>query len=119
MKLDTIIAERDNKTVYRDGDLCYKVFGSGFSKGDILNEALNYARAEETGLNVPKIKGVAEVDGRWAMITEYIDGVTLESLISESPSGLDEYLDMFVDLQALNSFLSLEISFTQKSAKAV
>ena len=33
MKLDTIIAERDNKTVYRDGDLCYKVFGSGFSKG--------------------------------------------------------------------------------------
>lgn len=99
MKLDTIIAERDNKTVYRDGDLCYKVFGSGFSKGDILNEALNYARAEETGLNVPKIKGVAEVDGRWAMITEYIDGVTLESLISESPSGLDEYLDMFVDLQ--------------------
>lgn len=49
MNLDRIIAVRNNKTVYRDGDLCLKVFNEGFSKADILNEALNQARVEETG----------------------------------------------------------------------
>ena len=48
MKLDRIIAVRNNKTVYHDGDLCVKVFGEGFSKADILSEALNLARIEET-----------------------------------------------------------------------
>ena len=56
MNPDKIIAVRKNKTVYRDGNLCLKVFGSDFSKGDILNEALNHARVEETGLNIPEIK---------------------------------------------------------------
>ncbi|MCI5575010.1 MAG: aminoglycoside phosphotransferase, partial [Clostridiales bacterium] len=41
MKLDRIIAVRNNKTVYRDGDLCMKVFDESYSKADVLNEALN------------------------------------------------------------------------------
>ncbi len=56
MKLDTIIAERKHKTIYRDGDLVAKVFDESFPKSDILNEALNQARVEETGLNIPKIE---------------------------------------------------------------
>ena len=55
MKLDTIIAERKHKTIYRDGDLVAKVFDESFPKSDILNEALNQARVEETGLNPDKI----------------------------------------------------------------
>ena len=43
MKLDRIIAVRNNKTVYRDGELCMKVFDATYSKADVLNEALNYA----------------------------------------------------------------------------
>ena len=50
MKLDTVIAKRPNKTIYRDGDTCIKVFGTDFSKIDVLNEALNQARIEETEL---------------------------------------------------------------------
>ena len=48
MNLDRIIAVRNNKTVYRDGDRCLKVFNEGYSKADVLNEALNQARIEET-----------------------------------------------------------------------
>ena len=44
MKLDRIIAVRNNKTIYRDGDKCIKVFNEDYSKSDILNEALNQAR---------------------------------------------------------------------------
>ena len=53
MKLEKVIAVRTNKTVYRDGNLAVKVFDSDYSKADVLNEALNQARVEETSLNVP------------------------------------------------------------------
>ena len=55
MKLDRVIAVRNCKTVYRNGDKCIKVFNRDFSKADILNEALNQARIEETGLLIPRL----------------------------------------------------------------
>ena len=65
MKLDRVIAVRNNKTIYRDGDRCIKVFNAEYSKADVLNEALNQARIEETGLNIPKLLSVEMVDGKW------------------------------------------------------
>ena len=47
MNLERVIAVRNNKTVYRDGDKAIKVFKANFTKSDILNEALNQARVEE------------------------------------------------------------------------
>ncbi len=99
MNLDRIIAVRTNKTVYRDGDNCVKVFDDDFSKVDVLNEALNQARVEETGLNVPKIIEVTKIDGKWAIVSEYIQGKTLARLMEENPDKKDEYLEKFVDLQ--------------------
>ena len=99
MKLDKVIAVRTSKTVYRDGDLAIKLFNSDFSKADILNEALNQARVEETALNIPKVVEVAKFDGKWAIVSEYIEGETLAELMAKNPSKYDEYLDMFVDLQ--------------------
>ena len=99
MNLDRVIAVRNDKTVYRDGDKCIKVFNADFSKADILNEALNQARIEETGLNIPKILGVTMVDGKWAIITEYISGKTLAQLMEENPEKQEEYLNLFVDIQ--------------------
>ena len=49
-----VLAERPSKVVYRDGDTVVKMFDDGYSKADILNESLNQARVEETGLNIPK-----------------------------------------------------------------
>ena len=99
MKLDRIIAVRTGKTVYRDGDRVIKVFDADYSKADILNEALNQARIEETGLNIPKVLEVTMIDGKWAIITEFIEGSTLAKLMQENPDKYDEYLNLFVDLQ--------------------
>lgn len=99
MNLDRIIAVRNNKTVYRDGERAIKVFDKDYAKSDVLNEALNQARVEETGLNVPKIIGVTKMDDKWAIISEYIKGKTLARLIEENPDKFDEYLNLFVDLQ--------------------
>lgn len=99
MTLDRVIAVRTAKTVYRDGDLCIKVFNEEFSKADVLNEALNQARIEETGLNIPKIHEVTKIDGKWAIVSDFIKGKTLQQLMDEEPGKKDEYLNLFVDLQ--------------------
>ena len=99
MKLEKIIAVRTDKTVYRDGDLAVKVFGARYNKADILNEALNQARVEEIGLNVPRVEEVCKIDGKWAIVTDYIEGKTLQRLMDENPDKFDEYLEQFVDLQ--------------------
>lgn len=94
-----MIAVSNNKTVYRDGELCMKVFNEGYSKADILNEALNQARVEETGLHIPKIQEVTVIDGKWTIVSDYIKGKTLAQLMEENPERKDEYLNLFVDLQ--------------------
>ena len=99
MKLEQVIAERKDKTIYRDEDKVIKVFGDSFSKSDILNEALNQARVEETGLAIPKLLEVTKVDGKWAIVSEFIEGKTLENLMKENPDKMDDYLNLFVDIQ--------------------
>lgn len=99
MNTDKVIAVRNTKTVYRDGDKVIKVFDEHYSKADILNEALNQARVEETGLNIPKLEEVTKVNGRWAIVMDYIKGKTLAQLMAENPDKIDEYLNLFVDLQ--------------------
>ena len=99
MKLDKIIAVRTGKTIYKDEDKAVKVFDSDYSKADILNEALNQARIEETGLNIPKILGVTMENGKWAIVSEYIKGKTMAQLMEENPDKFDKYLEQFVDIQ--------------------
>ncbi len=99
MNFDQIIAQRAHKTVYRDGDRALKVFDDSFRKADILNEALNMARVEETGLKVPRLLEVSVVDGRWAIASEFIEGKTLSQLMQEHPEKHGEYMDRFVALQ--------------------
>ncbi len=101
MKLEKVIAVRTNKTVYRDGNLAVKVFDSDYSKADVLNEALNQARVEETSLNVPKLQEVTKLDGKWAIVSDFISGKTLAALMEENPDKYDQYLEQFVDLQLL------------------
>ncbi len=99
MKLDRIIAVRNRKTVYRDGEHCLKVFNEEYSKSDVLNEALNQSRVEETGLNIPKILEVTVIDGKWTIVSEYIKGKTLAQLMQENPDKKESYLQQFVNLQ--------------------
>ncbi|WP_040951469.1 phosphotransferase family protein [Gorillibacterium massiliense] len=99
MKLEKVIAVHTSKTVYHDGNLAIKVFDKAYSKADILNEALNHARVEETALHVPALLDVGLVEGKWAIVTEFVKGKTLARLMAEAPDRLEEYLELFVNLQ--------------------
>jgi len=99
MNLENVIAKRSKKTIYRDGNKCIKLFNEDFSKADVLNEALNQARIEETGLPIPKIIEVTTVDGKWAIVSEFIEGKTLAQMMEEDPENKNKYIEQLVDIQ--------------------
>ena len=94
-----LIFSREDKKIYRQEGKLIKVIEENYSKANILNEALNHAKVEETNLNVPKLQAVQVVDGKWAIVLDYIEGNTLQSLMDAHPEKEDEYLNLFVDLQ--------------------
>lgn len=99
-KLDKKIAERKNKEVFEEDGKTIKLFRKEHKKSDILNEALNQARVgEDTDLNIPKLLEVTTINERCALVSEYIEGDTLEELMNTHPEKLDEYLEKFVDIQ--------------------
>lgn len=99
MKLENVLAKRPGKTIYRDGDKVIKLFDKQYSMADILNEALNHARVMETGLNIPKIYSVTEIDGKTAIVMEYVEGKTLADMMNDHPEKMDEYLNKFIEIQ--------------------
>jgi tRNA A-37 threonylcarbamoyl transferase component Bud32 len=95
------IKKRHNKVVYRDGDRIVKVFNSAKPAVDVFNEALNLSRIQGTGILVPKILEVSQMDdGSWALSTEYIPGTTLGELFDKADGDeTAKLLDTFIDLQ--------------------
>ena len=101
MKLEekNLIVKRSYKEVYRCDDLIVKVFSESHPKSDVFNEALLTARIEETGLDIPKVKEVMQIDGKWAIAIEYKEGKTLEEMMQSDRKNLEKYMEDFVDLQ--------------------
>lgn len=98
--MNNVLAERAHKQIYRDGDKVVKVFDANYPKADVLNEALNQARVEETGLPIPHVLGVDVMeDGKWSITSTYIEGRTLEEIMAEDPANLNKYMKEFVALQ--------------------
>ena len=90
---------RNNKTVYRDGDRCLKVFGERYAETEVLGEAYNQALAAEAGLPVPRVLEVAAAAGRWTIVSQYIRGSTLAQRLLAEPQRRDEWLELLVDAQ--------------------
>lgn len=96
---DKIIALRTDKTVYRDGQKVIKVFDKDYSKSRVLSEALNQSLVEEAGVKVPSVLEVAKIEGKWAIVSEFIKGKTLQELMQQDKDKKDYYLNLFVDIQ--------------------
>lgn len=99
MQIDKILAERKNKRIYKSGNFVVKEFDKDFSKSDILNEALNQARVEETGLRIPQLEEVKKIDGKWSIVVDYIEGKTLAEIMKNDRANLEKYMEKFVDIQ--------------------
>ena len=76
MKKENLLIATDEKRIYKEDSLLVKEFSCKYSKANILNEALNHARVEETDLNVPKLHAVGVHGENWSITLDYIDGTT-------------------------------------------
>lgn len=94
-----LIAQRPNKTVYKVGNTKVKIYNKDMSNVEVLETALNQAKIEETDILMPKLLEVKTQDGRWKIVSEYIEGIPLDELMKKYPEREDEYLEMFVNLQ--------------------
>lgn len=94
-----LIVERPYKKVYQCEGSIIKLFSESHPKVDIFNEALENARVEECGLDIPKLQKVENIDGKWALFFEYKEGKTLEEMMKVDSQNLDKYMKDFVDLQ--------------------
>ena len=89
LKDKKFILSRPYKVVYQDGNKVVKVFTKEHPKANVFNEALCQARVEETGLHIPKVLEVTNIDGEWALVLEYFEGKTLSKLMKETPGETD------------------------------
>ena len=96
---DELLLRREGKLVVRDGETVLKIFGPEYKVSDILNEAMNEARAAETGLPVPKVLEVLKMREHWCIRREYVAGRTLDDAMAADRRNLGRYLRQFVSIQ--------------------
>ena len=98
-KKDAILLERTDKVVTKDKDTVLKVFGPSYKVSAVLNEAMNEARAAETGLPVAKVLEVLKLRDRWCIRREWVEGKTLADAMKSDRKNLAKYLKQFVAIQ--------------------
>lgn len=99
MELSNLVAKGTSSEVFIMDNQAIKVFNENVPKVDVLLEALNTARVEQTGLPLPTMNQVTMVDGKWAIVMDYVEGPTLAELMQNNPDKKEEYIAKMVDLQ--------------------
>ena len=95
----SVLLERTDKVVTRDRNTVLKIFGPSYKVSAILNEAMNEARAAETGLPVAKVLEVLKLRDHWCIRREWIEGKTLADVMKSDKKNLVKYLRQFVAIQ--------------------
>ena len=141
MNLDRVIAVRNNKTIYRDGNRCIKVFSAEYSKADVacsfqaaaidvlVDKTLQ--AAQETGVSTVTVGGgVAANDYLRLTLTSACQKAGLKLVLPEkryctdnaamiASEGLVQYkLGNFAKLD-LNAKASIPLSATWKTGGKV
>ena len=98
-KCANVLLERTDKVVTRDKDTVLKIFGPSYKVSAVLNEAMNEARAAETGLPVARVLEVLKVRDQWCIRREWVEGKTLAETMAGDKKNLVRYLKEFVAIQ--------------------
>ena len=98
-KQGSVLLERVDKVVTRDKNTVLKIFGPSYKVSAILNEAMNEARAAETGLPVAKVIEVLKLRDHWCIRREWVEGKTLADVMTSDKKNLMKYLREFVAIQ--------------------
>ena len=99
MDLGTPIAIGNTAKIYLHKNRIVKVFNDYLPATESSYEANKQKYAYSCGLSVPKILEVTKIDGKQAIIMEYIKGRTIGETLSQNIEHAEYYLSISVDIQ--------------------
>ncbi|RLL48322.1 aminoglycoside phosphotransferase family protein [Oceanobacillus piezotolerans] len=77
----------------------FKVFKDHLPLTESMYEANKQSLAYSLGLNVPKIIDVTKINGKQAIIMEYVKGKTIGEIVSKNMDRAEYYMNISVDIQ--------------------
>ncbi|MFC5602677.1 phosphotransferase family protein [Sporosarcina koreensis] len=99
MKLGKPIATGNTAEIYLHDNMVVKVFKDYLPETESEYEAAKQKFAYACGLPVPKVLDVTKIDGKQAIIMEYIKGRTLGDLLLETMEKAEHYIGLSIELQ--------------------
>ncbi|MBP2242911.1 tRNA A-37 threonylcarbamoyl transferase component Bud32 [Cytobacillus eiseniae] len=99
MELGNPIAKGNTAAIYLHDNKIIKMFNDYLPETESFNEANKQKHAYSCGLPVPEIYRVAKINGKQAIMMEYVKGRTLGDLLFENRDQAEYYLDLSIDIQ--------------------
>ncbi|UTR10358.1 aminoglycoside phosphotransferase family protein [Evansella sp. LMS18] len=99
MDLGDPIAKGNTAKIYLSDNKIVKVFNDFLPSGEAIKEANKQKFAYSCGLPVPEILEVTKVNGKQAIVMEYVKGETLGDLFLKDKEQAEYYLNVSVDMQ--------------------
>src|SRR5690625_7476136 len=99
MNLGSLVTRGNTANIYRSGNKIIKVFNDFLPAGEAIKEANKQKHACSCGLSVPEVLDVISINGKQAIIMEYIEGETVGDLFLKNKEQTEYYLNISVDKQ--------------------
>lgn len=99
MNLINPIAKGNTAEIYLSDGKILKVFTSRLPDGEAEYEANKQKLAHSCGLPVPQVFDVTRINGKQAIIMEYVKGTTIGDLMQNDEGNVESYLSLSVDIQ--------------------
>ncbi|OCA84051.1 aminoglycoside phosphotransferase [Bacillus sp. FJAT-27225] len=99
MNLGNPIAIGNTAKIYLHNDRIYKVFNDYLPETESFIESEKQKYAYSCGLPVPKIIDVMKIDGKQAIIMEFVKGRSIGDILSENIEQAKYYLNLSVEIQ--------------------
>ncbi|MBK3497033.1 aminoglycoside phosphotransferase family protein [Viridibacillus sp. YIM B01967] len=99
MNLGNPVAIGNTAKIYLYDNKIVKIFNDYLPDTESSYEAIKQKYAYSCGLSVPKVLDVTKLDGKQAIIMEYIKGRTLGDLLSENMKHAEYYMNISIDIQ--------------------
>lgn len=99
MDLGVPIAIGNTAQIYLYENKIVKVFNDFLPDTESSYEANKQKFAHSCGLSVPKIFDVTTIDGKQAIIMEFVKGKTIGDILSENMEQAEYYMNISIDIQ--------------------
>lgn len=99
MRLDNPFATGNTAKIYISNNRVVKLFNDDLPQNEAIYEAKKQKYAYSCGIFVPKILDVTKIDGKQAIIMEYIKGKTLGNLLMANLERAEHYIKVSVEVQ--------------------